>query len=286
MNMVNGGLECYFDDCIGQIVAVERLVRMAVGQLVRLSRECPLQRCLDLSDGRGARLRILTLELWLARRSWIAGRFAHIAFNRFVALLHRVRVEAERVCVARVLIFAGQFGGRSWSRLVQAVRLHRPRRLLQMRQISGQKIPLWRRRRRHFGATVADGQHRRRFGHIAADGLDFAAVQAVLLLLEVGVEAVGPFADAAYMQPHVVLLLGRAAQRKRMPLVLGDGGYIHEDIVARPEIEVRRTLDDQVRHLGRQQDARRNVRFPVPVAQPNDPVASDKRFFDWRQCVG
>ena len=51
------------------------------------------------------------------------------------------------------------------------------------------------------------------------------------------------------MQPQKALLFRGGADGERMPLVLGNGRDLDEDVVPRLVIEVGRTVDDQMCHL-------------------------------------
>ena len=80
-------------------------------------------------------------------------------------------------------------------------------------------------------------------------------LQPGLLGLEVLVEAGGPVTHGPDVQGDGVRLLRRRRDRERMPLEVGDGRNIQENVVARLEVEVRRSFDDQVDHLGGQDHA-------------------------------
>ena len=70
-------------------------------------------------------------------------------------------------------------------------------------------------------------------------------LEAPLLGLEVLVELAGPVADGADVQAELVGLLGCRADGVGVPLEGGDGRDVDEDVVARLEVEVVRTLDHQ-----------------------------------------
>lgn len=94
-------------------------------------------------------------------------------------------------------------------------------------------------------------------------------MEAFLFPLEEAVQSVGPFANASDVQPDVVLLFGCATQRKRMPLVLGNGRDVYEHIIARTEAEVKWPLDDQMGDLGGQQQSGGDVRLAMLCSHPN-----------------
>ena len=84
------------------------------------------------------------------------------------------------------------------------------------------------------------------------------------------------------VQGDGVRLLRRRRDRERMPFEVGDGRNIQEYVVARLEVEVRRSFDDQVDHLGGQDHA---VGY-VALALVREGVVEAERLLEDKEAAG
>jgi len=55
-----------------------------------------------------------------------------------------------------------------------------------------------------------------------------------------------------------------------MPLIVGNGRYVHEDIIAGTEVKMMWSLDHQMHHLRRQKQPGADVRLAVLSPHPNE----------------
>lgn len=94
-------------------------------------------------------------------------------------------------------------------------------------------------------------------------------LQFLLFPFKVAIQAIRPLANSAYVQPHVVLLLRGRTDGERMPLVVGNRRDIDKHIVARTEMEMIRPLDDQMHHLGGQQQSGTDIGLPMVAPHPD-----------------
>ena len=88
----------------------------------------------------------------------------------------------------------------------------------------------------------------------------------LVLLLDQVVQCGRPLADAADVKSELVVDLGCGADRERMPLVRINGRNLYEDPIASTEVEARRSLDDEVGHLGGENDSCLDSCIPCPNA--------------------